>query len=112
MLALLALPTGMRVHADQVALKVGVTHPTMLAGEKVELQRRDADPFMPDFPRARAVAAGGYSARVALMRADRHPETQDVVAEHRLGQGDVRQMAAAPIGVVRHQHIARRHLLT
>ena len=50
------------------------------------------------------------AADIALMGARNRPEQPPCAVEDRHEHGDVRQMAAAMIGIVHEDHVARRHL--
>ena len=66
----------------------------------VELQRRNADAFLPDLGRAGVVGAVRGAADVALVRAVDRPEREAVAVEDRHERGEVGQMIAAAIGIV------------
>ena len=66
----------------------------------VELQRRNADAFLVDLGGAGVVGAVRGAADVALVRAVDRPEGKTVVVEDRDEGREVRQMIAAPVGVV------------
>ena len=65
-----------------------------------EADRRDAKTFLPDFRGGRVVGAMRGAADIAVMGADDRPEKQVISGEDRDEDGQVRQMAAAAIGVV------------
>ena len=66
----------------------------------VELQRRYADAFLVDLGGAGVVGPVRGAADVALVRAVDRPEDKTVVVEDRDERRQVRQMIAAPVGVV------------
>ena len=53
----------------------------------------------------------GGAADIALMRAHDGPEQPLVAVEYRHERGEVRQMAAAMIGIVEQDHVAGRDVL-
>ena len=65
-----------------------------------QANRRDAKTFLPDFRGGRVVGAMRGAADIAVMGADDRPEKQAITGEDRDEDGQVRQMAAAAIGVV------------
>ena len=77
----------------------------------VELDRRNAQAFLPDLGRIGIIGAMRGAADVALMRADDGPEQPSGAVEHRHEGGDIRQMAAAVIGIVHQDDVARRDVL-
>ncbi len=77
----------------------------------VQLDRRDADAFLIDFGGSRIVGAMGGAADVALVRAHHGPEQPLAAVEHRHEGGEIRQMAAAVIGIVEQDDVARRDVL-
>ena len=88
-----------RQHVEQV-----VAQPAGL----VEFDRRDAQALLPDFGGVGIVGAMGGAADVALMRAHDGPEQPPLAGiEDRHERGEVRQMAAAVIGIVQQDHVAR-----
>ena len=106
-------------HRGEVAAKIArvadvqrdhVEHVLAQPPGLVELHRRDAQAFLVDLGRHRVVGAVGRAADVALMRAHDGPEQPLAAIEHRHERGDVRQMAAAVIGVVHQDHVARLHV--
>ncbi len=76
----------------------------------VELHRRDAQALLVDFRRHRIVGAVRRAADVALVRAHDGPEQPLAAIEHRHERRHVRQMAAAVIGIVHQDHVARLHV--
>ena len=68
--------------------------------------RRDAQPLLPDFGGAGVVAAMGRPADIGLVRAHHRPEAQHAALHHRHNDGEVRQVAAAVIGVVEQENVA------
>ena len=77
----------------------------------VELDRRDAQAFLKDFGRGGIVGAMGGAADIALMGADDGPEQALAAVEHRHEGGEVGQMAAAMIGIVEQDDVARLDIL-
>jgi len=77
----------------------------------VELDRRNTQAFLPDFGGIGIVRTMGGAADVALMRAGDGPEQPLATAKDRHEGGHVRQMAAAVIGIVHQDHVARRDVL-
>ena len=73
----------------------------------VELQRRNADAFLEDLGRAGVVGSVRGAADVALVRAVDRPEHQPVAVEDGHERRQVRQMIAAPVGVVQQVDVAR-----
>jgi len=72
----------------------------------VQLQGRDAQAFLEDLGGTRVVGAVRGAADVALVRAVDGPEDQAVAVEHGHEGGEVRQMVAAPVGVVEQVDVA------
>ena len=66
----------------------------------VESDRRNAQAFLPDLGGAGIVGAMGGAADIALMGAHDGPEQPLAAIEYRHERGQVRQMAAAVIGIV------------
>ena len=77
----------------------------------VELDRRNAQAFLKDLGGRRIVGAMGGAADVALMGAHDGPEQALAAVEHRHERGEIRQMAAAMIGIVEQDDVARLHVL-
>ncbi len=77
----------------------------------VQLDRRNAQPLLKDFGRAGIVAAMGSAADVALMGANDGPQQPPLTIEDRHEGGEVRQMAAAMIGIVEKDDVARLDIL-
>ena len=77
----------------------------------IELDRRDAQAFLIDLGGGGIIGAMGGAADVALMRAHDGPEQPLVAGEDRHEGGQVRQMAAAMIGIVEQDDVARLHVL-
>ena len=73
----------------------------------VEFQRRDAEAFLEDLGGGGVVGAVRGAADVALVRAVDRPEGKAVAVEHRHERRQVRQVIAAPIGIVEQVDIAR-----
>ena len=76
-----------------------------------EPDRRDAQALLPDLGGAGIVGAVGGAADIALMGADDGPEQALVAIEHRHEGGEVGQMAAAVIGIVEQEDVARLDVL-
>ncbi len=77
----------------------------------IELDRRDAQALLKDFGGAGIVGAMGGAADVALMGANDGPEQALVAGEHRHEDGQIRQMAAAMIGIVEQDDVAGGYVL-
>ncbi len=73
---------------------------------RVELERRDAQPFGEDFGAVGGVRAGHPSARVGVVADRRRVGDGLALGEDRLEHEDVGQVHAAVIGIVQHQHVA------
>ncbi len=73
----------------------------------VELDRRNAQAFLKDLGSARVIGAMGGAADVALMRAHDGPEQPPFAGKDRHEDGEVRKMAAAMIGIVEQDDVAR-----
>ena len=72
----------------------------------VELDRRDAQPLLPDLGGGGIIGAMGGAADIALMRAHDGPEQPLAVGEDRHEDGQIGQMAAAMIGIVEQDDVA------
>ncbi len=77
----------------------------------VKFYGRNAQTFLPDLGRIRIVGAMRGTSDVALVRAHHRPEQPPRAVEHRHKGGHVGQMAAAMIGIVHQDHVARRNVL-
>ena len=77
----------------------------------VEFDRRDAQSFLIDLGGAGIVGAMGGAADVALMRAHDGPEQPPLAGEYRHEDGEIGQMAAAVIGIVEQDDVARLDVL-
>jgi hypothetical protein len=106
-------------HCGQIAAKIAgvadvqrdhVEHVLAQPTGLVELHWRNAQAFLVDLGRHRIVGAVGRAADIALMRAHDRPEQPLAAVEHRHEGGDIRQVAAAVIGIVHQDHIARLHV--
>src|SRR5438445_9351019 len=76
----------------------------------VKPDRRDAYPLLPDFGRGGVVGAMRRTADIALMGADDGPEQALLAIENWHEDRQVRQMAAAMIGIVEQDHVARANV--
>ena len=76
-----------------------------------ESDRRNAQTFLPDLGRTGIIGAMGGAADIALMGADDGPQQTLVAIEHRHEDGEIRQMAAAIIGIVEQEDVARLDVL-
>ena len=94
-------------HVERDHVEDVVAQPACL----VELDRRDAQAFLPDLGGIRIVGAMRRTADVALMRAHHGPEQPAAAGEHRHEGSDVGQMAAAVIGIVHQDDVAGRDVL-
>src|SRR3981081_3566241 len=77
----------------------------------VELDRRNPQSLLPDFGRGGVVTAMGGAAHVALMRGEDGPEQPPLAIEDRHERGQIRQMAAAVIGIVEKNDVALPYIL-
>ena len=77
----------------------------------VELDRRNAQAFLKDLGGGGIIGAMGGAADIALVRAHDGPEQPLVAGEDRHEGGEVRQMAAAMIGIVEQDDVARLDVL-
>src|SRR5450755_2145379 len=77
----------------------------------VELDRRNPQSLLPDLRRRRIVATMGGAADVALVRTDDGPEQPPLARENRHECGEVRQMAAAVVGIVEKNDVSRLDIL-
>ena len=77
----------------------------------VELDRRNAQALLEDLGGGGIVGAMGGAADVALMGAHDGPEQPLAAVEHRHERGEIGQMAAAMIGIVEQDDVARLDVL-
>src|ERR1700730_3926419 len=73
----------------------------------VELDRRDAYPFLPDFGRGGIIGAMGRAYDITVVGADDGPEQTLLAIENGHEDRQIRQMAAAMIGIVEQDDVAR-----
>ena len=100
---------GLHVVAHDVEADVGEDQlPDILAQLALldHLDRRDAQPFLPDFGRVRVVAAGDRAADVGLVPLDRGPGDEPALEEHRLVHRDVVVLVAEAEHVVVEDDVA------
>ena len=77
----------------------------------IKFYRRDAQAFLIDLGGRRVVGAMGGAADVALMRAHDGPQQPLLAVEERHERRQIRQMAAAVIGIIEQDDVAGRDIL-
>jgi hypothetical protein len=109
--------TGRAHHGPQVALEVArvahvgrhhLQHVVPEHAAVVELERGDANAFLPDLGGARVVGAVGGAADVMLVRPVDGPEHRPIAHEDRQQHREVGQVIVAVIGIVEEEEIAGR----
>src|SRR5215813_1545493 len=83
-----------------------VHHVVAQGSRVVELQRRDADPLLPDLRGPGVVGAVGGAADVALVRAIDGPEGEALAHEDGEERGEIGEVVAAVIRIVEEEHVA------
>ena len=100
-----------------------VAHGVIAAGEQVDhgvfaeaaglhqMEVVDQHAFLFDAPGVRRHGAGGDAADIGVVRAagDVEQDGAAVAIEHRGNHGDIRQVGAAVVGIVEHEHVAGAH---
>ena len=76
----------------------------------VELQRRDADPFLVDLGRVGRHRPGRHAPDILMMGHRRAERDRPALVEHRHDQRDVRQVCPTVVGIVHHVDVALAHL--
>src|ERR1700754_599841 len=77
----------------------------------IKLDRRDAYSLLPNLGGTGIVGAMGSTADIALMGTNDGPEQTLLAIEHRYEGGKIGQMAAAMVGIVEQDHVARTNAL-
>ncbi len=106
---------GRAHHGPQVALEVArvphvgrhhLQHVVAQLAAVVELERGDADPFLPDLGGARVVGPVGRAADVVLVRPVDRPEHRPAAHEDREQDGEIGQVIVAVVRVVQEEQVA------